>query len=256
MKEKDFANILLKLSGKEYSIQDVERILPKLQIVTEILDVSGNEILDIMDLLIDLNNHNLLDCINKESLSFIEFIHNIQLLTGATSLNNFDIMKHVFTPYNLNICNEDDEVYTYQSKFELLITILVGLVSNPITLRAFAFLNKYNKELYDLVLLQKKCMMLLKKNDLEDNIYETTIIHMCGVFYFCQDKYGKDYRLIEDITKDIIERPDSFQAYCDYTGISNKVMFLGELKQVYSGIIKLLDSAYLRKKEEKRENQK
>ena len=256
-KTNDFADILRRICDNNYSLDDINKILPKLTIICKNCDVYGEELIKIIELLIELDKECRLEMVNKESLDIVNSIYKLSSIFGNMfKITYYEIIKHLLVPYNLNKCEYEMIVYLYQSRFELLMGIIGKLLRKGPYYQFFSLISKYNKELYDLILTQQKCDEILREKEEIDLLIASTLSHMFGVFYFNQDKYENDYQMIEQLAINIINNPDEFNAYCEDEGITMIPSNDKELEKIYAGVNKLLDSAYVKKKEEKRERKR
>lgn len=248
-----YSDIISRLFDKKYSTKEISSILPKIKLFCDKFNIDGEELRQTIDLLIEIKRMNRLEMVNSESLNFIEYLYNFQLMNGMPILTYYEITKHILIPYNLNKCDDESRVYSYQAKIELLMSILEGIVASGNNFEMFLTLSKYNKELYDIALLQGKIGFKLENNRMLDPLTISTVSHLFGVFYINQDKYKKDSSILEDIVDNIISNPEKFKEYCEQVGIVTNPRIKEDLNLIYLGINELLDASFEKKKEDKRE---
>lgn len=249
----NYGDIISRMLNKKYTESELNVILPKLSMICNKFNIVGTEVIDMIELLINFKKMNRLELVNEESLDFINYVFTFQKMIGMPFLRYHEIMKHILTPHQLNKCDDEKQVYLYQIKIEFLMAALEGIVAAGNNFRLFLSLGKYNDELYNLSLLMHKCGNKLRDNNVVDRLTVSSLTHMFGVFYFNQEKYNKDSQILEEIVDSMIDNPSQFKSYCENAGVVAVPQTDADWELTYLGIIDILDSAYKKKNEEKRE---
>ena len=231
---------------KEYHARDINSIIPKLSFVVYNLAVSGKEIIKIVDILIELKKLNRLVTINDETMDLVNYIYYEQVITAHENILSFDdIMRFILLPSQKNIEKRINEGYEYQTKLEFFIALLGTFFDTDHGTKRIEVLYKYNKELCNLILARENCNDLV---EIEDTLIVSTIIRLCGLFYFNLEKYEYNYQLLIDTVAEIIDNYQDFIYYCEKEGIKDMPDTEEDFDTIYIGLVKLLDNKNEKKK--------
>ena len=249
MENYDLIDLIWKMCKADCSTPELEEVLPKAIFICKRLDVRGESIINIIKTLIKLKKIKLLEEVNEETIEIIELIYNNQPFREIKQVVDYsDIMRLLLIPRQLNEKGNEDSVFENRVMLELTTDSLRKIMDNPTNFKKIMALYSYNKDLFDLVFIMSKSYKQFEEKNIYNPNVLTTIKHLFGVFYDKQEKYNKDYSLIDELINNISSSPNAFIEYCKNERIKAIPLTLLELKQTSVGIEKLLDEAFEYKK--------
>ncbi len=245
-----FKKVIEELIDRKIEYDEFMAIYPKLLLIDNYLDLTGSEVVDLIDMLLLFKEKNYLDLINSETIELVNMIYDSQrMVSSYMVLDKPRIFKDLLLPYNINKCKEVSELYEHMKGFELLFVFLRAiLLFNPMM---FNKIRKYNSELYELIYNYEKNVDKVRETN--DQLISVSSIHLYSLFYFKQNDYGNDYSLLDETINIITEKSDYFLEYCEEEGISIGLNTIYSFFPTFTGLAKLLDEIYKEKKVKKRE---
>ncbi len=245
-------NIYNQISDDKINNEILSTVLPKLYLILNKVNLDEIEMVVIIDVLKEFEKYNLLDKINVESIDLINKIVKNDRISLEGTVYFSEIIKHVLIPHDKDICNNDYNIILFLSEFE----ILLELISQKLNKKDLMLLDKYNHELYEIVMRYKDIQKIYKQVVYGDVMLSSYISHLTAILYFSLDNYDFDYDLVKEVFIRLVNNYQSFIDYCCKLGVQknytriNSDMFYIELEYVSSN--NMLKYIYDEKKEEEK----
>ena len=250
--QKKIIEIYNQISDDKIDKEDLLKILPKLYLIMNKVELDDIDLINIIDVLKEIRNLNLIDMITPEIIDLVNRITKNDKINLEGTLYFPVILKHVILPYNKNNCDKDYNLIVFLSEFE----ILIELINKMLNKKDIDILDKYNHELKEVSLRYKEARKLYDKYVINDVILRAMLSHFATMIYFNLDDYDGDYDLIIEILYNIISSYQEFIDYCcslgihkNFTRISNDLSGI-EMEYIVSN--DMLKHLYNSKKEEKK----
>ena len=238
--------LVTNLLDNKYSKEEIKNMLPKIELLCDKAALSGKDLNDAIHMLFEFKENNILSSINEESIELIDYIHKVSRFFLKGDFLKFDItMKNILMPQQYLKCKTEEEAYQVQEEFNSLLYVLVSMSMQTSTFFRIIFeLGKFNRDLFEIIGSENRCLAdVAKKGRKEDIPVLNAVNRLYGILYFNLEKYRRDYKMVEELGKTILNNPDIYKDYCVTENMSYTPIFYEQLRNVYSGSIKLLDSA-------------
>lgn len=250
-KKNRIINIYNQISDEKIDYNKLSTILPKLYLILNKVELDEIEVVIIIDVLKEFEKYNLLDKINVESIDLINKIVKKNNINLEGNVYFSETIKHILIPYDKNVCDRDYNIVLFLSEFE----ILLELIYQNLNKKDLVILDKYNHELYEIVLKYKEIQNIYKQVVYGDVILSSYMSHLSSILYFRLDLYEYDYDLMKEVFVRLLNNYQSFIDYCcklgiqkNYTRIYNDMFYI-ELEYITSN--NMLKYVYDEKKNEK-----
>ena len=167
-------------SDNKITKEELNDILPKIYMILSRRLLDNIELVKIIDVLKEFRELNMLDKITFESIDLImnPTKNKDNFLEGTVYLPI--ILKHILLPFNLNRCNDKKELLLFLSEFE----IALEMINKFYKKKELEILEKYNKELKDVVEVYKEANRIYKNNLGNEIILGTMLGHITTMLYF------------------------------------------------------------------------
>lgn len=248
---KQIINIYNLISNEELKKEDLVKILPKLYLILNKVELDEIEIVCVIDTLKELEKNEVIDRVTVEIIDLInKILKNDEIILEGTVYFS-EILRHTILPFNKNICSKEYNLMLFLSEFE----IYIELISQKLKKKELEILDKYNHELTETVKEYKKVENIYKRIVYNDVMLSSMISHFASMLYFNLEEYDYEYGLIEEVFKRIVSNYQEFIDYCcsmgihrNYTRIQNDISNI-ELEYIIGN--EMLKYVYENKEEKK-----
>ena len=248
---KQIINIYNLISNEELKKEDLVKILPKLYLILNKVELDEIEIVCVIDTLKELEKNEVIDRVNVEIVDLINKILKNDEINLEGTVYFSEILRHTILPFNKNICSKEYNLMLFLSEFE----IYIELISQKLKNKDLVVLDKYNHELTETVKEYKKVENIYKRIVYNDVMLSSMISHFASMLYFNLEEYNYEYGLIEEVFKRIVSNYQEFIDYCcsmgihrNYTRIQNDISNI-ELEYIIGN--EMLKYVYENKEEKK-----